>query len=192
MSNEAKCLNHCGHKGFMVDGVCLYGETSDLRGCRHVCTPMTDSEESMEVPELLPCPFETYHLFQDKPYERYVAWGNTGFRVHFSRCGTTTPAFADKATAETCWNTRVSQAQGSERVAAEIVRSFKYSNRGDGMEDADPHSDDNPDYIRAAIDERLEECAVALAASPSLSGAPGELKEVQECDKCDLCEDHHE
>ena len=51
MSNEAKCLNHCGHKGFMVDGVCLYGETSDLRGCRHVCTPMTDSEESMEVPE---------------------------------------------------------------------------------------------------------------------------------------------
>jgi hypothetical protein len=184
MSNEAKCLNHCRHPlQYMRKGRCAGpdGEHGELE-CGHVCAfapPMTDSEREVR----------RFDHFSIVPF--------------VAICGADVPnqnttQTPERAKCVTCWqywkefeSTRVSQAQGSERVAAEIVRSFKYSNRGDGMEDADPHSDDNPDYIRAAIDERLEECAVALAASPSLSGAPGELKEVQECDKCDLCEDHH-
>ena len=40
-----------------------------------------------------------------------------------------------------------------------VVRARKYYDRGEGLEDEDPHSDNNPDYIRAAIDERLEDVA---------------------------------
>ncbi len=68
-------------------------------------TPETHEATARGV-ELKPCPFERYHLFQDKPYERDVRWDYRGFRVHCSRCGTTTPAFADKETAVKCWNTR--------------------------------------------------------------------------------------
>ena len=43
-----------------------------------------------------------------------------------------------------------------------IVRWHKYDNRGEGFEDRDPHDDENPDYIRHAIDEALEEVAQRL------------------------------
>lgn len=40
--------------------------------------------------------------------------------------------------------------------AVKCVRFEKYQNRGEGLPDSDPHSDDNPDYIREAVDEGLE------------------------------------
>lgn len=39
---------------------------------------------------------------------------------------------------------------------AKAIRFEKYSDRGEGLEDADPHSDNHPDYERAMIDEALE------------------------------------
>jgi len=88
-----------------------------------------------------------------------------------------------------------SQAQGSERVAAEseVETTDEYlesvaASVAIGFCHPQPR-----ETLQWAIFSALKATRNnALAASPSLSGAQGELKEIQECDKCDLCEDHHE
>lgn len=60
------------------------------------------------------------------------------------------------------------QQRGAElqrEVDAKLVRSHKYYDKGEGLEDDDPHSDEHPDYIRAAIDEALEEAADSIRAA---------------------------
>jgi len=204
--------------------------------------PMTDSEESMEVPELLPCPTECIHCKPDfvghldseddwcycvchesehdfplidyqsreveileranhakTPRDRVLRLIAGALRLTIDAHGPITKEWTGSAakriyswmTGNGVLNTRVSQAQGSERVAAEIRRQ--------ALEEAAKAARQKIDYLAevgiSAVNwlelEALPDDIRALAASPSLSGAQGELKEIQGCDKCDLCEDHH-
>lgn len=201
--------------------------------------PMTDSEESMEVPELLPCPTECIHCKPDfvghldseddwcycvchesehdfplidyqsreveileranhakTPRDRILRLIAGALRLTIDAHGPITKEWTGSAakriyswmTGNGVLNTRVSAAQGSERVAAEIRRQAleEAANTLGEVAGLYPHGSEHNALLRGVSAIR------ALAASPSLSGAQGELKEIQECDKCDLCEDHHE
>lgn len=51
------------------------------------------------------------------------------------------------------------------------IRRMKYSDRGEGLEDMDPHCDDHPDYERAMLDEFAEEIIASIrAARPAGKG----------------------
>lgn len=45
------------------------------------------------------------------------------------------------------------------------IRRMKYSDRGEGPEDMDPHCDDHPDYERAMLDEFAEEIVAAIRSA---------------------------
>lgn len=71
------------------------------------------------------------------------------------------------------WKKEVAKAKAeAARVEADtaarcvaFIRFEKYQNRGEGVVDSDPHSDDNPDYIRAEIDDALEAAVSRITAA---------------------------
>jgi len=127
--------------------------------------PMTDSEESMEVPTTC---------------EPDVPERVTVFRC--SCCGVLSfgnsdcPHCNEHKDAQRYFQYTRTAAQGSERVAAEMARELF----NQWQEDSGLGQWLNPQFGGWKL--LVDRIASALAASPSLSGAPGELKEVQECD----------
>lgn len=94
----------------------------------------------------------------DKTREQFEKWAEKdGYYTGRLRNGDYQAIPTDAA-----WLSWQASRQATIEECARVVQAHKYYERGGGLEDEDPHSDENPDYIRYAIDERLDDAVARI------------------------------